>query len=228
MAFGERWLSSLRPFVASRLPAAPARVLELGCGPAGGFVPSLRASGYEAIGIDRNAPAGPDYRQSDFERYTPGEPADAIIASRSLHHVGNVEEVLGHVAASLRPGGLVIVAEWDWERFDEATARWCFERLDQSEAAESGWLQRRARGWRESGEPWDAYFAAWANGHGLQHAEGILAGLDRHFDEVESERGPYFHADLAGVSEEDELAAIEAGEIAATGIRYIGTRRTGR
>ncbi len=95
MAFGERWIDSLWPFVAGRLPAAPARVLELGCGPLGGFVPSLRASGYDAIGVDRNAPAGPEYRQDDFERHTPPEPVDAVIASRSLHHVGDLDDVLG-------------------------------------------------------------------------------------------------------------------------------------
>ena len=225
MAFGERWIDSLRPFVAGRLPAAPARVLELGCGPLGGFVPSLRASGYDAIGVDRNAPAGPEYRQDDFERHTPPEPVDAVIASRSLHHVGDLDDVLGHVAASLRPGGLVIVAEWEWERFDEATARWCFERLGEPEGDDPGWLWRRRAGWLASGEPWDAYFSAWASGHGLHPAERILAALDRRFEPALDERGPYFYADLEGIAERDEQAAIDAGEINATGIRYVGALR---
>ena len=222
MAFGERWLDSLQPFVTARLPAAPARVLELGCGPLGGFVPTLRASGYDAIGVDRNAPSGRDYRQDDFEHHTPSEPVDAIIASRSLHHVGDIDDVIGHVAASLRPGGLVIVAEWEWERFDEATARWCFDRLDGAETSDPGWLQRRRKGWLASGEPWDGYFAAWASGHGLHRAERILAALDRRFEAVLCERGPYFYADLEGVAEQDEQAAIDAGEINGTGIRYVG------
>jgi hypothetical protein len=29
----------------------------------------------------------------------------------------------------LVPGGVLVVVEWAWERFDEATARWCFARL---------------------------------------------------------------------------------------------------
>ena len=71
MAFGERWLASAQPFVRSWLPEAPARVLELGCGPLGGFVPALLARGYEACGVDRNAPAGAAYEQVDFERMAP-------------------------------------------------------------------------------------------------------------------------------------------------------------
>jgi SAM-dependent methyltransferase len=222
MAFGERWLTAVSPFVRARLPDPPARVLELGCGPLGGFVPSLRADGYDAIGVDRSAPPGPEYRQDDFERHTPQEPVDAVIASRSLHHVGDLDDVLGHVAASLRPGGLVIVAEWEWERFDEATARWCFERLGAAEGDDPGWLRRRRAGWLESGEGWDAYFTAWASGHGLHRAERILDALARRFESVLDERGPYFYADLDGIAEQDEQAAIDVGEINATGIRYVG------
>ncbi|MDX6620900.1 MAG: hypothetical protein QOK36_3286 [Gaiellales bacterium] len=228
MAFGERWLNTLLPFVAASLPAAPARVVELGCGPLGGFVPALLASGYDATGVDRNAPAGREYRQADFERYAPAEPVAAIIASRSLHHVGDLDDVLGQAAASLRPGGLMIVAEWEWERFDERTARWCFDRLDGAEASERDWLQRRRAGWLGSGTAWDAYFAAWASGHGLHRAEHILAGLESRFEPVLCERGPYFYADLEGVAEQDEQAAIDAGEINGTGIRYVGALPAGR
>ncbi len=39
MTPGERWLATLWPLVRTRLPAAPARVVEVGCGPLGGFVP---------------------------------------------------------------------------------------------------------------------------------------------------------------------------------------------
>src|SRR5215831_14185540 len=40
--------------------------------------------------------------------------------------------------------------------------------------------------------------------------------------------GPYFFADLAGVSEADEQAAIDAGQIQAGRIEYVGQRRDGR
>jgi hypothetical protein len=37
-------------------------------------------------------------------------------------------------------------------------------------------------------------------------------------------RGPYFFPDLAGTSDADERAAIDAGRIRATRIDYVGTR----
>ena len=53
---------TVRPVVRARLPEAPARVVELGCGPLGGLVPGLRAAGYDAVGVDPAAPDGDEYR----------------------------------------------------------------------------------------------------------------------------------------------------------------------
>jgi SAM-dependent methyltransferase len=225
VAIGEPWLGPLRPFVHARLPPAPASVVEIGCGPLGGFVPELRESGYEAVGVDRNAPEGPDFRHMDFEQFEPSRPVDAIVASRSLQHVGDIDEILDRVTAALRPGGGIVVAEWAWERFDEPTARWCFARLDPSPAEEPGWLERRRDGWLASGETWPAYFQGWAVQHGLQRSDRILAGLDARFERTHCDYGPYFFADLSSGSEGDEQAAIDAGEIRATGIRYAGALR---
>ena len=41
-------------------------------------------------------------------------------------------------------------------------------------------------------------------------------------------RGPYFFPDLAGTSEEDEQAAIDAGRIRATRIDYVGALKAAR
>jgi SAM-dependent methyltransferase len=220
----ERWSAAVWPFVRSRLPPPPATVLELGCGPAGGFVPALRESGYDAVGIDPDAPAAHGFHQIGFEQFEPEAPVDAIVASRSLHHVADIGEMVGHIAAQLRPGGTLIVAEWAWEQFDEATAEWCFSWVDGSDA-DTGWLQRRLDGWRASGEAWEAYFTGWAQGHGLIRADRILAEFDAHFEPALCTYGPYFFADLGGVSEQQEDAAIDRGEIRATGIRYAGTPR---
>lgn len=223
MSWGDRWLTALWPFVRAALPRPPANVLELGCGPLGGFVPRLLDEGYEAVGVDRNAPTGAGFHEVDFEHYDPPRAVDAIVACRSLHHVDDPANVANRVAAALRPGGTMVVAEWAWERFDEQTALWCFERLEPAEAGEDpGWLQRRRDGWVASGEPWDAYFASWAATHGIHRAERILRELDGHFERRSCELAPYFFADLGDVAEADEQAAIDAGEIRATGIRYVG------
>ena len=223
MAFGERWLTALWPFVRAQLPPAPASVLEIGCGPLGGFVPRLRQGGYEATGVDRNAPAANGHAQVDFEHYQPPRALDAIVACRSLHHVGDLGEVIGLAASALRPGGAMVVVEWAWERFDEATARWCFARLDAAETADPGWLRRRRDGWLASGESWDAYFGAWTAEGGLHRGDRILGELAARFEPRLCDYGPYFFAELSETTEEDEQAAIASGEIRATGIRYAGT-----
>jgi SAM-dependent methyltransferase len=214
---------ALWPFVRAALPPAPASVLELGCGPLGGFVPRLLDAGYEGVGVDRNAPSGAAFHKLDFEHYEPRRPVDAVVASRSLHHVDDPAEVARRVAAALRPGGSLVVVEWAWERFDEQTAHWCFERLPPAQAGEDqSWLQRRHAGWVASGEPWDAYFTSWAASHGIHPAERILGELDERFQRTSCEYAPYFFADLGDIAEADEQAAIHAGEIRATGIRYVG------
>ena len=64
-----RSLAAVWPFVRGQLPQAPATVLEVGCGSLGGFVPALLDDGYQAVGVDPEAPEGPDYRRIEFERY---------------------------------------------------------------------------------------------------------------------------------------------------------------
>jgi hypothetical protein len=148
----ERWLVTMWPFVRGWLPAPPAAVVEIGCGPLGGFVPMLRSAGYDASGVDPEAPEGPWYHRVEFERHEMPGPAAALVACASLHHVADVGEVLGLAGSALADGGMLVVVEWAWERFDAATARWCFDRLPAS-AAEHSWLRHRHDEWRASGCP---------------------------------------------------------------------------
>ena len=139
MTSDERWLAANWPFVRASLPAMPARVVEIGCGPLGGFVPMMQAAGYQATGVDPEAPRGSSYRQVEFERYAVPGQLDAIVACTSLHHVADLAAVLDLVAGALVPGGRAVIVEWARERFDEATARWCFARLPEPDD-DPGWL----------------------------------------------------------------------------------------
>jgi SAM-dependent methyltransferase len=145
--------------------------------------------------------------------------ADAVVACTSLHHVTEPREVLDKIARLLAPGGVVIVVEWDWESFDEATAQWCFERLDESD----GWLHHRRNEWLTSGETWQRYLENWAHEHGIHAGNAVLGELDRRLHRRLCRRGAYFFADLADTTETDELNAINSGEIQATRIDYVGT-----
>jgi SAM-dependent methyltransferase len=197
--------------------------VEIGCGPLGGFVPMLRSSGYEALGVDPEAPDDEYYRRVAFEHAELPQDVDALVASTSLHHVADPAEVLDRVATTLAGGGALVVIEWAWEEFDEATADWCFQRLGPDE--EAGWLHRRRDEWSSSGQDWDGYLRGWVEQEQLHGASALVRLLDQRFDRQHLARGPYFFPDLAGVTEDDERAAIEAGQISATRVDYVGTLR---
>jgi SAM-dependent methyltransferase len=221
-----RWLAAQWPFIRAHLPTAPARVLELGCGPLGGFIPALRADGYAAVGVDPQAPDEAGYHRIGFEDYTPPAPVDVVVACTSLHHVADLDQILDHIHGMLTRDGVLIVVEWARERFDERTARWCFAHCTPIAVdGEAGWLQRHRDRWTESGLPWEEDLRSWADGEGLHTGERILAGLDARFHRRVCTVGPYFFADLVDTTVADEQAAIDSGTIQAGSIRYVGRPR---
>ena len=201
------------------LPAPPAYVVEVGCGRLGGFVPALASCGYRALGVDPAAPDGDNYCRVEFERAELGAEVDAVVACTSLHHVAEPGQVLDKIVQLLAPGGVVIVVEWAWERFDEATAQWCFARLGESK----GWLHHRRDGWITSAQRWQRYLETWANEHRIHTGRAVLQELDQRLRRQVFERGAYFFADLADTTEADESHAINSGAIQATRIHYVGT-----
>lgn len=76
-----------------------------------------------------------------------------------------------------------------------------------------------------SDQSWDAYLQSWVENEQLHGASALIGLLDQGFDRQYVSRGPYFVPDLAETSEEDELAAIEAGEIRASRLDYVGKPR---
>jgi SAM-dependent methyltransferase len=215
----ERWLAAMWPGVRRCLPEPPAMVVDLGCGRLGGFVPMLLADGYEAIGVDPNAPDEAPYRRVEFEQAE--LPAvDALVASTSLHHVADPAEVMDRIAQVVRPGGVVVVIEWASERFDESTARWCFERL----GSEESWLRELRGDWLGSGLAWQEYFRGWLEEEHLHSGETLVRLLDERLERQQLDYGPYFFAGLGDATEADEQAAIDHGLIQAGRIAYVGTR----
>jgi len=222
-AADRRWLAAAWPFVRASLPEPPGRVVEIGCGSLGGFVPDLGGAGYDAVGVDPEAPTGPSFRRLEFERYDSGSPVDAIIACTSMHHLGDLDRAVGDIAEALRPAGVLVVVEWAHELFDEATARWCFDRL-----ADEGhtYLHHHRDAWAESGVSWSTYFSRWARDeHGLHTWTEIDRALATRFTATRVEPRPYFFPTL-DTSEADEAAAIQSGAIRAGAVHYVGRHRT--
>jgi SAM-dependent methyltransferase len=220
----EIWLAATWPFIRDQLPAPPARVIELGCGGAGGHVPALLRAGYDAMGVDPEAPEAPQYRREAFENYRPDGSVDTVVASLSLHHVEDLSVVLDHVSDLLRPGGSLVVIEWISEAFDDATAQWCFRRRLRDSTERGAWLARHHDEWVASDLPWESYVRGWLEHHGLHSAAAIRRELDTRFKATYESTGPYFFPDLLDADASVEQEAIDADEIRAGCLRYAGRR----
>jgi SAM-dependent methyltransferase len=198
----------LNDWVLAELPPPPARVLEVGCG-GGALARALSAAGYDVLAIDPVAPEGPIFRQIRLEQLEDGE-FDAVVASRSLHHVDDLGGALDRIA-ELAP--LLVLDEFGWDLLDEDTADW-YER------------QRRvllAAGRSPTGPP----VAEWKEHHaGLHGYAAMRAELGRRFAERSSSREPYLYVHLGGETTEPlERALVSAGAIEALGWRAVYERR---
>ena len=224
------WQQRVEEFVLGQVGPPPAQVLEIGCGE-GELAHALVRAGHSVTAIDPRAPEGPIFRPVGIEEFTEPGPFDYVVASLSLHHIENLEGALDKIADVLRTGGNLVVVEFAWDRIDDATAEWSLERLPVASLSEKhSWLGRRCQEWVRGGRGEtraraESYFAEWAGEEGLHSSRRIRDELGRRFVERFFQWVPYFYLDLReDVSESDESAAIEAGTINSTGIRYVGTR----
>lgn len=191
-------------FVRAELPPPPARVLEVGCGD-GALARALAEAGYDVLAIDPVAPDGPLFRRTTIEELREPRRFDAVVSSRALHHVDDLDGVLAKIAG-LAP--LLVLDEFVWDRLDQATARWYDEqraRADDPPPPASEWRRKHA------------------DLHGF---EALTEALARHFDERSFARVPYLYRYLHLPELEPlEAGLIAAGEIEALAFRYVGVAR---
>jgi hypothetical protein len=108
-----------------------------------------------------------------------------------------------------------------WEKFDQHTAEWCFERLRPDD--EAGWLHRRRDEWIASSHEWPSYVRGWAEREWLHPSDILVRLLDERLERRLLTHGPYFFADLPGHNRRGR-ANGDAGHIQPTRIDYVGTR----
>ena len=207
----------LHDFVLAQL-SGPSRVLEIGCGE-GELALALAGAGHEVTAIDPEAPAGPIFRRVTLEEFAATTRFDAVIASRSLHHVHDVAAGLDKIGGLLETDGVLVLDEFVWDRLDDATADWYYGQL----------RALAASGQKDEIPPsLEACLQDWRKEHtGLHGFAAMRAELDSRFSERLFEWRPYIYRYLGGVvSEALERALIDAGVVQALGFRYVGEVRT--
>ena len=187
--------------------------------------PASCCAGYDAVGVDPMAPAGPEYRQLEFERLDLGAAVDAVVACTSLHHVARSRR---------RPcpaGGRRLATAAAWS---SSSGTGSGSTRPPRAGASSASHRRRTASARagcttcETTGPSRATPGTSTCGRGRPHAgihpaDAMLARPGRPASSAgRCTRGPYFFPTCSDTTEADELAAIDAGSIPPAGICYVG------
>ena len=177
----------------------------------------LAAAGYDVLAIDPVAPEGAIFRRTTLEELDDPGPFAAVVASRSLHHVDDLDVALDRIAALLAPDGVLLLDEFAPDRLDDATTDWYYGQRRALAAARGDAPPRSLDDFREE----------LTRGHeGLHGHETMRAALDARFEERSFSWEPYLWRELNGVASRDlEQMLVDAGAIQATGYRYAGGRR---
>ena len=104
-------------------------ILEVGCG-TGELAARLSKDGYSIVAIDSDGDSiaaarrlGVNAHVATWPDFESGQ-FDAVLFTRSLHHIHPLPESIKRAAESLVKGGLIIVEDFAYESTDDKTLRW--------------------------------------------------------------------------------------------------------
>ena len=228
-------------FIKRFLPSECRRILEVGCG-TGELAARLSKDGYSVIAIDtdRDSVAAAlrlnvNARVATWPNFDQGQ-FDAVLFTRSLHHIHPIDESLRHAADSLANGGRIIVEDFAYESADEKTLRWFRSAIRLLEATGSLVMSEEFLGkvlsktetlntWRENHE------------RELHKAVEIDAQLEKILGRVIKENAAYYFRYIAGAiapsekrdailrafADQEETMAAD-GSIVPLGRRFVAVR----
>jgi SAM-dependent methyltransferase len=223
-------------YIRRALTVEAKRLLEVGCGD-GALAARLQSEGFEVVAVDADAESadaararGVDARAATWPTSVDGR-FDALLFTRSLHHIDDLEAGIGAAFACLNPGGNIIIEDFDFGFADEETMAWFATlvrrlRSDGMEIGDSGLLAGLAAGESPPIEVWNDQ-----HHHDLHPAARIEAALRKAASRVEAEPAAYFFRYIAAAAPErrelieavrtHELDLIGLGKIAPLGRRYV-------
>jgi SAM-dependent methyltransferase len=213
-------------FVTANLPPGARRILEVGCGD-GSLAALIQEDGLEVVAIDSDPgavesakAAGVDARLMAWPEPI-GTEFDAILFTRSLHHIPALDEAVAAAGRALGPKGRVIVEDFRSEGGSEKSNGW-FTELARSLVADNA-VDANLGQLLDKLAPAD---------HDL-HSSGVIAEALDGFDVVAGDAAYYFrylepHLRRPGMAQallDEELARIDSGAIDPLGKRFVAAPR---
>jgi len=228
-------------FIKRFLPPDCHRILEIGCG-TGEVAACLTQDGHAVIAIDSDGDSvaaarrlSVDARVATWPDFDEGR-FDAVLFTRSLHHIHPLDESVRHATDSLVEGGLIIVEDFAYESTDEKTLRWFSSAIRLIEATGllivSDEFQRKVLSKTEKLE-------AWRQSHDqeLHTAAEIGAHLEKVSRRVIRESAAYYfryiasaitavekHDAILQAFAEQETTLTADGSINGLGRRFVASR----
>ena len=203
-----------------RSHVAPCRLLEIGCGN-GEVAAQLQRAGYELTAIDEDEEAikeaqrkGVKAIKASWPNYTP-QNAEAILFTRSLHHIPNTDAAIAHAAKHAK---VVLVEDFAYEVCAPELIEWFAN--ESGGAAEESFAKRLA-----SAKDRQAFWHQ-EHDHNLATAKEMEAAMRTHFPSVEVTYVPYLFRYL-GDADQATIQRLQRGEME-FGTKPLGRRYVGR
>jgi 2-polyprenyl-3-methyl-5-hydroxy-6-metoxy-1,4-benzoquinol methylase len=228
-------------FVKRFLPSKGGRLLEVGCG-AGELAACLVNDGYGVVAIDCDSDSiaaaqrlGVEARVATWPHFD-GSQFDAVLFTRSLHHIHPLDESVRRAAKSLTEGGRIIVEDFAFDSVDDKTLRWfrnairLFQATDLVIVGDESLEKILSK--TETLDRWQQNHE-----HDLHTAAQIGAQLEKNFTCVIRENASYYFRYIAGaiapsekrdvilqaLAEQEETLAADGG-IVPLGRRFVAMK----
>jgi SAM-dependent methyltransferase len=222
-------------FVEQHGPRPGSRLLEVGCGE-GQLAAALIERGFQLVAIDPDPERvraarerGVGAQAIEIEQFE-GSGFNAVLFTRSLHHVSSLALALDRAGSALLPGGLLIIDEFDLAAADLPTALWYYDTLAVLEIA--GRLPPR-----DDPQAGLAPMERWREEHAdLHQGARMRAAITELFEILLEERVPYLYWTAAArllpsprrEEEVERFVALEERRIRERAINPVGLRWVAR
>lgn len=204
-------------FVLGSLPAGRLRVLEIGCG-GGELAKELLERGHEVVAVDSSAERveearrrGVDARLANFPDFD-GAEFDAVLFTRSLHHIRPLAPAVERAHELLRPAGRLVVEDFAFDETSRETAAWFYQLLRLLEAC--GALAPAADSFGRKLLDGGGEFSLWREGaHEINPAREVAEALQRRFEILEMKPAPYLYRYVADAAADTDAGGEMVGRV---------------